>query len=87
MTQRNRSKPGDLPPSHTSDPPFLTGGASKASTRTKTCGNGPCSCEIADDLDHCGPTCRMGIGGDSEEKCFCGHALCSASTGEAPIDH
>ena len=79
MTRDNRSNDGVR-----TDAPFWTGGMTEEPTLAKTCANGPCSCEIRDDLEHCGPSCRMGIGGDSEQRCFCGHAQCSASTGEAP---
>ncbi len=46
-----------------------------------TCGHEPCTCEVARQGDHCGPTCRLGIG-TGDEPCKCGHAGCSATEGE-----
>lgn len=46
-----------------------------------TCEFGPCTCEVEDGLDHCGPSCRMGIGGGGE-SCKCGHADCTATVGK-----
>ncbi len=67
-----------------SDPPSWTTGGGATPAATKICAHSPCDCEVQDNLDHCGPTCRMAIsGGAGEQKCFCGHAQCSASTGEA----
>lgn len=47
-----------------------------------TCAHNPCTCAVGKDGDHCGPTCRTGIG-DPGEQCKCGHADCAASTGAA----
>lgn len=53
----------------------------------KVCAHDDCECTITTDLDYCAPTCRMSIGGNAGEACFCGHAECSASIGEASADH
>ena len=49
-----------------------------------TCAHEACTCEIEPRLEHCGPTCRQGIG-DVGEACKCGHATCAASEGNASI--
>jgi hypothetical protein len=48
-----------------------------------TCAFGPCTCPIWGTDEHCGPTCRLGIG-EVAEPCKCGHAECSATVGSAP---
>lgn len=48
------------------------------------CAYEPCTCEIDVRVEHCGPTCRQGIG-DVDEACKCGHAPCTASDGNASI--
>jgi hypothetical protein len=48
----------------------------------KVCAFAPCTCPVDDKVDHCGPTCRLGIG-ERAEPCKCGHAQCQASIGES----
>ncbi len=45
------------------------------------CAFDPCTCTVDVD-EHCGPSCRMGLGED-HEPCKCGHDQCSATDGEA----
>lgn len=49
---------------------------------TKICAFGPCTCPVDEKVNHCGPTCRLGIG-ERAEPCKCGHADCKVSIGES----
>lgn len=55
-----------------------------------TCKHEICTCTVAENLDHCGPTCRLGIEPAQGERCFCGHAECetteSLAAGGTPKD-
>ena len=45
-----------------------------------------CTCPVDAGDDHCGVTCRLGVG-TGAEPCKCGHDACSATIGEAKPDH
>ncbi|MGA9598031.1 MAG: hypothetical protein WBV06_17900 [Acidimicrobiia bacterium] len=47
----------------------------------KICAFEPCTCPVDEKVNHCGPTCRLGIG-ERAEPCKCGHAGCKVSIGE-----
>ena len=49
------------------------------------CTHGSCTCETVADDGYCAPTCRLGIG-EPGEPCKCGHADCSATTGDASAE-
>lgn len=45
------------------------------------CAFAPCTCTVNAEGEFCGPTCRMGLGDDTE-PCNCGHAYCTATQGD-----
>lgn len=47
-----------------------------------TCAHDACTCDVTDVDLHCGPSCRMGIADPAGDDCMCGHAACTATTGE-----
>lgn len=47
------------------------------------CAHDPCTCQVEDGGGYCGPSCRTGISDAQSARCYCGHADCEASTGEA----
>jgi hypothetical protein len=48
------------------------------------CAHGNCTCDSAAyGSEYCSPSCRTGIAPEGSNGCFCGHAECEASSGEA----